>query len=443
MVQATGSSIQPRNLYMYFISSRYNKMRTFWGAGFTAIICGSLILFISFGIRHGFGLFQQPISDAQGWGRETYSFAIALQNLIWGITVPFVGMVADRYGAPIVVWIGSFLYAGGLWLMSMAGSESTFIIGAGIMIGTGLSGVTFPVIFGTINRLVSPEKRSLAMGLVMALASSGQFAMMPVEMVLLDQFDWQIALVLLSILALFMGPMALGLSEKHKPPPVDLSKKTETGANLRSQQTIIQAVYEAASSWDFWLLTLGFFTCGFQVVFIAIHLPTFIVDIGLPLYVATTALGLIGLFNIIGTYYAGKWGQMRSKPKLLSWLYLARSAVLIIYILLPITALSTYIMAIFIGLLWLSTVPLTNGTLSTIFGVKHMSMLAGFVFFSHQLGSFSGVWLGGYLFDLNKNYDLAWTIMIALGVISCILHWPIREISIEARLNPATATQKV
>ncbi|MFK7866603.1 MAG: MFS transporter [Alphaproteobacteria bacterium] len=407
--------------------------RNFWGAAFIAILCGSGILFMSFGIRHGFGLFQQPISDFHGWNREHFSFAIATQNLVWGAMVPFVGMIADRYGAVIVVMISSLFYAAGLWLMASADHILMFNIGAGALIGIGLSGTTFPVIFGTLSRLVAPEKRSLAMGITMALASFGQFAFMPIELALISAFEWKNALIILSIIALFMIPLGLGLREKSLRAK-DMPEKQQDQPDL----SIPQAIMQAAKIRDFWLVGFGFFTCGFQVVFIGIHLPPYLSDNGFALSVSTTALGLIGLFNIIGTYYAGKWGGVCCKPKLLAWLYLARSVVIILFLLMPLSLWSVYFLSITIGLLWLSTVPLTNGTIASIFGVKHLSMLGGFVFFVHQLGSFAGVWMGGYLYDLTGNYDAAWMVMIALGLVACAINWPVKETPVGLRLSKTT-----
>ncbi len=387
----------------------------FRGAGI-ALICGSLILLISLGVRHGFGLFLQPVSMEQDWGREIFAFAIALQNLVWGVSQPFTGMLADRFGAKPIVATGAVLYALGLWLMSVVGGEALFILGAGVLIGLGLSGTTFPVIFGAISRLVTPEQRSLAMGLTMSVGSFGQFAMLPISLGLIAGFEWQGALVILSILALAMFPLAFGI--RWAPAPV---------SNAHEDVSFTRALRDAFAERDFWLLALGFFACGFQVVFIAVHLPAFLADRGVGSGVATMVLALIGLINIAGTYYAGLWGGRLRKPMLLSWIYLGRAAAIAAFVLLPVTAISAYIFGAVMGLFWLSTVPLTNGTVAAVFGVKHMSMLGGIVFFAHQLGSFAGGWMGGWLYDQTGSYDTAWGIAIGLSVIAAALNWPITE----------------
>lgn len=393
-----------------------------WNGAGVVLICGSLILLISLGVRHAFGLFLQPVSMDQGWGRETFAFAIALQNLVWGASQPFTGMLSDRFGAKPVVAAGAVLYALGLWLMSVVGGQTLFILGAGVLIGLGLSGTTFPVIFGAISRLVRPDRRSLAMGITMSVGSFGQFAMLPISLGLIVGLEWQGALVALSILALAMFPLAFGI--RHVPAPV---------ANSREDVGFAQALRDAFAERDFWLLSLGFFACGFQVVFIAVHLPAFLADEGVGAGVATTVLALIGLVNIAGTYYAGLWGGRHRKPMLLSWIYLGRAAAIAAFVLLPVTAPTAYVFGALMGLFWLSTVPLTNGTIASVVGVKHMSMLGGVVFFAHQLGSFAGGWLGGWLYDQTGSYDAAWAIAIGLSLVAAILNWPITERTLEER----------
>ncbi len=387
-----------------------------WHGALVALVCGSLILLVSLGIRHAFGLFLQPITMEQGWGRETFAFAIALQNLVWGVSQPFTGMLADRYGAKPVVVVGAGLYAAGLWLMAQVAGEGLFILGAGLLIGLGLSGTTFPIIFGAISRLVVPAQRSLAMGISMSVGSFGQFAMLPISLGLMMHFNWSSALIVLSTLSLFMVPLALGLRATA---PATVPEEPEL--------TFQQALRDALSARDFWLLALGFFACGFQVVFIAVHLPAFLADEGIGGGVATTVLALIGLVNIAGTYYAGRWGGLYRKPMLLTAIYLSRAAVIAVFILLPVTAYTAYLFGILMGLFWLSTVPLTNGTVASVWGVKHLSMLGGVVFFAHQLGSFAGGWLGGWLFDRTGSYDAAWVVAIGLSLIAALLNWPIRE----------------
>lgn len=393
-----------------------------WDGATIALICGSLILLLSLGIRHAFGLFLQPITVEQGWGRETFAFAIALQNLVWGASQPFTGLIADRFGARPVVAIGALLYAAGLWMMSQVAGEWTFTLGAGVLIGLGLSGTTFPVIFGAISRLVAPAHRSLAMGITMSVGSFGQFAMLPLSLGLISNLEWQGALIALSVLSLAIFPLAMPI--KHAPVPV------QTGATeVRFQQ----ALRDAFGTRDFWLLALGFFACGFQVVFIAVHLPAFLADEGIGGGVTTTVLALIGLVNIAGTYYAGLWGGRYRKPMLLSWIYLGRAVVIAAFILLPITTTSAYVFGALMGLFWLSTVPLTNGTVAAVWGVRHMSMLGGIVFFAHQLGSFAGGWMGGWLYDKTGSYDMAWAVAIGLSLVAAGLNWPIRETPLAER----------
>ncbi len=393
-----------------------------WHGAGIALVCGSLILLISLGVRHAFGLFLQPVSMDQGWGRETFAFAIALQNLVWGASQPFTGMLSDRYGAKPVVAVGALLYGVGLWIMSMVGGEALFILGAGVLIGLGLSGTTFPVIFAAISRLVAPEQRSLAMGITMSVGSFGQFALLPISLGLIVELDWQGALIALSVLALVMFPLAFGI--RSAPAPV---------ATADEDVSFSRALSDAFGQRDFWLLSLGFFACGFQVVFIAVHLPAFLADEGVGSGIATIVLALIGLVNIAGTYYAGLWGGRHRKPMLLSWIYLGRAVAIAAFVLLPVTATSAYIFGAVMGLFWLSTVPLTNGTVAAVFGVKHMSMLAGIVFFAHQLGSFAGGWIGGWLYDRTGSYDIAWGIAIGLSILAAALNWPITERSLAER----------
>ena len=393
-----------------------------WHGAAVALVCGSLILFFSLGIRHTFGLFLQPVTLGQEWGRETFAFAIALQNLIWGASQPFTGMISDRFGAKPVIAGGAILYGLGLWVMSQVAGEVIFTLGAGVLIGLGLSGTTFPVIFGAISRLVEPQQRSLAMGVTMSVASFGQFAMLPIGLGLMTRLGWQGALIVLSLLALAMFPLAFGIRKAQAP-------VLSTGEDV----SFTQALRDAFGTRDFWLLSLGFFVCGFQVVFIAVHLPAFLADEGIVSGVAMTVLALIGLVNIAGTYYAGLWGGRHRKPMLLSWIYLGRAVVISAFVLLPVTSTTAYIFGALMGLFWLSTVPLTNGTVAAIWGVKHLSMLGGIVFFAHQLGSFVGVWMGGWLYDRTDSYDVAWGVAIVLSLIAAGINWPITERTIAQR----------
>ncbi|GJD47810.1 L-lactate transporter [Methylobacterium crusticola] len=382
------------------------------------LACGGLILALSLGLRHGFGLFLQPISMDSGWGREVFAFAIALQNLIWGTAQPFTGMLADRIGAGRVILGGAALYVAGLVLMAQPQGAAGFVLSAGLLVGLGLSGTTFPIVFGAVSRAMPPEQRSLAMGVAMAVGSFGQFVMLPGTFGLMEGFGWSGALIALSILCALIVPLSYPLLERTGSSP---SMPAPNG------QTIGEALREALGHMGFWLLSLGFFVCGFQVVFIAVHLPAFLADKGLPTSVATTVLALIGLVNVAGTYYAGLWGGRYSKPRLLVWIYLGRAVSIALFVLLPITTWSAYAFGVTMGLFWLSTVPLTNGLVAGLFGVKNMSMLAGIVFLAHQVGGFLGGWLGGYLYDRLGSYDAAWGLAIGLSLVAALLNLPIRE----------------
>ncbi len=382
------------------------------------ILLGSLVISLAMGLRHGFGLFLEPMSSELGWGREVFAFALALQNLIWGFAQPFTGALADRFGAARVVAVGGVLYALGLLFMGLSETALGMSLSAGLLIGLGLSGTTFSVILGAVGRAVAPEKRSMAMGIVSAAGSFGQFAMLPGTLGLLGWLGWSVALLAMGALAAMMVP--LGAMLKDRP-----SARQATDLSLRG------ALDEAAGHRGFWLLCLGFFVCGFQVVFIGVHLPGYLFDNGLAVHVGSTTLALVGLFNIFGTYAAGWLGGLYSKPRLLSWLYLARGAVIAAFVFLPLSPASAYLFGIAIGLLWLSTVPLTNGIVATVFGVRHLSMLGGIVFLFHQVGSFTGVWLGGMLYDLHGDYDVVWKLAILLSVAAALLHWFISEAPIE------------
>lgn len=378
------------------------------------LLGASLILALSLGIRHGFGLFLPPMSAEFGWGREVFAFAIALQNLIWGLTQPFTGALADRFGARRTIIVGGILYAIGLGYMGLADSAMSLSLSAGLLIGIGLSGTSFSVILGVVGRAVPAEKRSMAMGIAAAAGSFGQFAMLPGTLGLLSWLGWSVALMALGLLVALIVPLAAMI--KDTPLPL-------TG----QEQTLGEALREACSHSGFWLLALGFFVCGFQVVFIGVHLPAYLVDQHLPALVGTTVLALVGLFNIFGTYIAGWLGGRMSKPRLLSALYLARAVVIVVFILMPLTVWSAYAFGVAMGLLWLSTVPLTNGTVATMFGVRNLSMLGGIVFLFHQLGAFLGGWLGGYLYDHTGSYDLVWQIAVVLSLLAAALNWPVRE----------------
>lgn len=383
------------------------------------LLCGAAIVTLSMGIRHGFGLWLQPITMDRGWTRETFAFALAVQNLAWGLAGPVAGMLADRWGAFRVLIVGSVLYALGLVSMALATSGLAFTGGAGLLIGIAQSGTTYAVIYGVIARNVAPEKRSWAMGVAAAAGSFGQFLMVPVENWLIGGLGWQNALFLLGCAALAIVPLAFGLKEP-------------AGAGVHSgpAQSVGAALREALGYRSFLLLTAGYFVCGFQVVFIGVHMPAYLKDQGLGPEVATTALALIGLFNVFGTYAAGVLGQKLAKRHILAAIYLLRAIVITIFVLSPITTWGVYLFAATMGVLWLSTVPPTNAIVAQIFGVRYMSMLGGIVFLSHQVGSFLGVWLGGRLYDTTGSYQVVWWIAVALGVFAALVNLPVRETAI-------------
>ncbi len=381
------------------------------------LACGALIVTLSMGIRHGFGLWLQPITQAQGWSRETFAFALAVQNLAWGVFGIFAGMAADRFGAFRVLVVGAGLYGLGLVGMALSTSTLAFALTTGILIGAAHAGTTYAVIYGVIGRQLPAERRSWAMGVAAAAGSFGQFLMVPVEGWLIESLGWQNALLALAAAVLLIAPLAMGLREPG----------FAGSAPPKREQTITQALREAFQYRSFQLLMAGYFVCGFQVVFIGVHMPSYLKDNGLSPQVASYALALIGLFNVIGTYAAGALGQRMPKRHILAFIYFGRAVAIALFLWAPLTPMSVYLFSAVMGLLWLSTIPPTNATVAQIFGVAHLSMLGGFVFFSHQIGSFLGVWLGGYLYDRTGSYDLVWYIAIALGVFAAIVNLPVRE----------------
>ena len=394
------------------------------------LICGAAIVTLSMGIRHGFGLWLQPVTQTQGWTRETFALAMAIQNLTWGLAGIFAGMLADKFGAFKVIVAGAILYALGLIGMANAPTPLLFALTCGVLIGMAQAGTTYAVIYGVIGRNVSLEKRSWAMGVAAAAGSFGQFLMVPTEGFLISSLGWQQALMALGMAALLIIPLAWGL---HEP------GFARGSAPAQREQTILQALREAFAYPSFQLLMAGYFVCGFQVVFIGVHMPSYLKDQGLSPQVASYALALIGLFNVFGTYLAGSLGQKLAKRKILAGIYLGRSVAIALFLWAPLTPMSVYIFSAVMGVLWLSTVPPTNATIAQIFGVAHLSMLGGFVFFSHQIGSFMGVWLGGLLYDRTGSYDIVWYIAIALGVFAALVNLPVREAPIARGPAPQAA----
>ena len=390
------------------------------------LLCGAAIVTLSMGIRHGFGLWLQPVTMDRGWSRETFAFAMAIQNLAFGLAGPLTGLLADRLGAFRIIVVTGLLYALGLALMAISTTGLAFTATAGLLIGVAQSGCTYAVVFGVIARNVAPERRSWAMGLAAAAGSFGQFLVVPVESWLINHQGWENALLWLAVAALAIAPLAWGLRE----PAV-----SNSGGQ---QQSVGAALREAFAYPSFRFLMAGYFVCGFHLLFIGVHMPSYLKDKGLDPSVATTALALIGLFNVFGTYGAGLLGERMAKRHILAGIYALRSVAIVLFVAMPLTPWSVYVFASAMGLLWLSTVPTTNALIAQIFGLRYMSMLGGFVFLSHQIGAFMGAWLGGRLFDLTGSYTVMWWLSVALGLFAAVMNLPVRETAIE-RATPQAA----
>ena len=386
----------------------------------SVLIAGCIILCIGFGVRSSFGLFLQPMSLDNGWGRETFSIAMAIQNLIWGLLGPFAGGIADRYGAGRVIALCGVTYVLGLVAMAFADTPLTLYVGSGALIGLALSGSTFATILAVIGRVTPPEKRSLALGIATAAGSFGQFAILPLAQLLIGRFEWQMALVGLALLAALIIPLAVFTSGKAAP-------------HHGRPQSLGSALTEAWGERGFHLLFWGYFVCGFHIAMLTVHLPSYVVDNGLKPEQGMVALALIGLFNVIGSFTSGWLGGRLSKKYLLSTIYTVRAVLILYLVSAPLTPMSLYVFACGIGLLWLSTVPLTNGLVAQIFGMRNVAMLAGVVFFGHQIGSFIGVWLAGYLYDTTGTYNGALYVSIGLGVFAALVNLPVNEKPIAER----------
>ncbi len=398
--------------------------QTNWRTPLVILLAGCVILTLAMGVRHTGGLFLQPMTASQGWSRETFSFAFALQNLIWGLGSPFAGALADRHGVGRTVLGAAVLYVIGLVLMAYSATPLAFNLSAGVLVGLGLSGTTFAVIMGVIGRHTTPERRSLALGIASAGGSFGQFAVLPVGQMLISTYGWQSALVLLAAGVGLIAPLAYAMADGHKP-------SAGTG------QSVAQALREAGGERSFHYLFWGYFVCGFQTAFIMLHLPSFVVDAGFSANIGMTAVALIGLFNIFGSFFFGWGGGRYSKKNLLAIIYALRAVAIAIFLLFPLSTATVWIFAAAMGLLWLGTVPLTNGLIAQIFGLRYMSMLTGVVFLGHQLGAFLGVWLGGRIFDETGSYLLAWLIAIGLSIVAALCSWPINEKPLARQAVPA------
>lgn len=384
------------------------------------LIGSAFILALSLGIRHGFGLYLVPMSHEFGWSHQVFSLAIAMQNLFWGAVQPFTGALADKYGSKKVVAIGGVLYVIGLLLMSISSSTWLLDLSAGLIIGMALSATSFSVLLSAVGRAAHPSRRSMAMGIASAAGSFGQFIMLPTTLLLIKNMGWSSALVISAILVALIIPLAWTLKA---PMYVDPNAKATTKPALTFKQILNIAFKHKPFLW----LGLGFLVCGFQVVFLGIHLPGYLIDHGFDASTGTIFLALVGLFNIIGTYGAGYLGDKFSKPHLLMWLYGLRGIAIIAFLALPLTIWSVYAFGTVMGLLWLSTVPLTNGIVANMFGVKYLTMLSGIVFFTHQVGSFFGGWLGGLNHDITGNYNMIWACSIVLSFFGVIVHFFVNE----------------
>lgn len=384
------------------------------------LIGSAFILALSLGIRHGFGLYLVPMSHEFGWSHQVFSLAIAMQNLFWGAVQPFTGALADKYGSKKVVAIGGVLYVIGLLLMSISSSAWLLDLSAGLIIGMALSATSFSVLLSAVGRAAHPSRRSMAMGIASAAGSFGQFIMLPTTLLLIKNMGWSSALVISAILVALIIPLAWTLKA---PMYVDPNAKATTKPALTFKQILNIAFKHKPFLW----LGLGFLVCGFQVVFLGIHLPGYLIDHGFDASTGTIFLALVGLFNIIGTYGAGYLGDKFSKPHLLMWLYGLRGIAIIAFLALPLTIWSAYAFGTVMGLLWLSTVPLTNGIVANMFGVKYLTMLSGIVFFTHQVGSFFGGWLGGLNHDITGNYNMIWACSIVLSFFGVIVHFFVNE----------------
>jgi MFS family permease len=385
-----------------------------WRTPAVILACGGLILMLALGIRQSFGLFLRPMSMDLGWGREAFSFAIALQNLVWGLAMPFTGAVADRFGAGRVLIAGGVAYGAGLIAMAYSTTPLAFDFAAGLLVGFGLACTGFGVVMAVVARAFPPEKRSLAVGIVGAAGSFGQFAMLPGSQALISGFGWLIALVILGVISFLMIPLGAALAGRN-------------AAETESSQSIGAALAEAAQHRGFWLLTASFFVCGFQTIFVMTHLPAYLVDKGMTPAQGMTALAVVGLFNIVGSYGCGALGGRYSKRLILAWIYAIRAVAIGIFIAAPISAAGTYLFAAVLGLTWLGTVPLTNSLVGQIFGVKFLSTLFSISFLGHQLGAFAGAWAGGAVFDLFNSYLPVWIASIGLSVLAAALCVPINE----------------
>ncbi len=400
-------------------------MTRIWKNPLFIVVCGGIVMGLALGVRHVQGLFLLPMTTDRSWGREDFALAIALQNLVWGLVQPFTGMIADRFGSLRVLLAGCVLYAAGLYLMAQSTTSIELALSAGGLIGMALSATSFGVVYGALSRMVEPARRGWALGLAGAVGGLGQFVLVPVTQGFIGGFGWAAALVILALIMALVMPLSFALNDSE----------AILAAGQR-QQSLGDAIREALSHRGFWLLNAGFLVCGFQLAFIANHLPAYLLDSGLGGRTAVIALAVIALTNVAGTYLCGLLGARYRRKHLLACIYLLRSAAMAAFVMLPLSAVTVYAFACAMGLLWLGTLPLTNGLVSQVFGVRYISTLFGFVFVGHQIGAFFGVWLGGLVFDATHSYALIWAGSILLGLVAALLHWPIDDAQI-VRMQPA------
>ncbi|WP_373377020.1 MFS transporter [Cupriavidus nantongensis] len=393
-----------------------------WRQLWVLVLAGGVLMGMALGVRHVQGLFMLPIIAERGWTRETFAFAMAVQNLAWGLAQPFTGMLADRYGSWKVMAGGLALYAAGLYGMTQAHTSTALVWSAGLCLGVALSGTTFGVVYGALSRMTGAAQRSRALGLAGAVGGIAQFALVPGVQALLAGTGWAGALLLLAVALAVLVPLALPFQDRGAAAAPD-----HHAADAAAGQPLSAAVREAFGHSGFWLLNLGFLACGFQLAFIASHLPAYLLDRGMRPADGMAALAIIALANVAGVYVCGLLGGRHSKKYLLAGIYLARTAAMALFLLLPLSPATLYAFSAAMGLLWLGTVPLTNGILAQVFGVRYLATLFGFVFLGHQLGSFLGVWLGGLVFELTRSYDTVWYGAMALGIVAAALHSPIDD----------------
>ncbi len=385
------------------------------------IATACLLLLLSFGYRSSFGLFVKPITEANGWGREVISLSLAIQNLFWGVAAVVAGGLADRFGNVKVVVAGALVYALGMVLMAGVDSQWVLHSATGILVGAGIAGTSFGIVLPALARAAGEARRQTAMGLGTAAGSMGQFAVVPVAQFLINDYGWITALNLLAASALAMALLAIPLA------PYSGRAEAEYG---EQDQTVSQALGEALNHRSYLLLVSGFFVCGFHVAFITAHMPAFLSDLGFEAKWGAWSISIIGLCNVVGAYLSGIWSGRIFKRYLLAGIYIGRAVAITLFLLLPITLPSVLIFSAVMGFLWLATVPPTSGLVAVMFGTRYMALLYGIVFMGHQLGSFSGVWLGGWLYDRTGSYDMVWWLGVALGITAVVLHWPIEEKSV-------------